>query len=111
MNAKEFHEHYGMEVVRRIVDRLDVSMIYWNGIKNGHKAVSSARALELAQISAEYIGPSDEPMTVIDLLGLRDVPGRITGMGRGSERPEPPKPKVKSKKAPAIASTSAAREA
>ncbi|MBN3822331.1 hypothetical protein G3O00_01695 [Burkholderia sp. Ac-20384] len=97
MNAKEFHDHYGMDVVRRIVDRLEVSMIYWNGIKNGHKAVSSARALQLAQLSSEYIGPNDEPMTVIDLLGLRDVPGRITGMGRGKDKPETPRPKIESR--------------
>lgn len=101
MNAKEFHEHYGLDVVRRIVDRLEVSMIYWNGIKNGHKAVSSARALELSKISAEFIGPNDEPMTVVDLLGFRDEPGRITGMGRGSDRPDPPKPKAKRNSTPA----------
>ena len=85
MNARQFHEHYGINVVRKIVDKLGTSFHYWKGIKGGYTPISHARALELAQLSTEVIGENDEPMTVLELLKLDQHPARIIGTVRSEK--------------------------
>jgi predicted methyltransferase MtxX (methanogen marker protein 4) len=83
MTADEFSKKYGKKAVRDVCEKVGISLIYWRNIKNMHCTVSSYRALELAKASAEVISESDEPMTVVDLLRMGDVPAHITGTGRG----------------------------
>ena len=80
MTADEFSKKYGRKAVRDVCAKVGISLIYWRNVKNLHTTVSSARALELAKASDEVTG---DPMTVLDLPRLGDVPARITGTGRG----------------------------
>lgn len=85
MNAKEFHEHYGVAVVKKLLEQIDVGRVYWNCVKNGHTTVSVRQALKLAKASSDLVGPDAEAMTVIDLLGLRDEAPRFVGCAHGKE--------------------------
>jgi len=82
LNAKEFADKHGRDAVYKVCEKVGISLIYWSRIKNLHCTVSSARALELARASDEVTG---DPMTVVDLLRMREVPSRVTGSGRGAE--------------------------
>jgi hypothetical protein len=82
MTAQEFYKKYGRKVVREVCAKIGMREVYWNNIKNEHTAVSVHKALELAKASDEVTG---DPMTVVDLLRLRDLPSRIVGSGRGDK--------------------------
>lgn len=80
MTAQEFAEKYGRKIVREVCAKVGISLIYWRNIKNLHTPISSARALELAKASDEVTG---DPMTVLALLRMHELPVRITGKGVG----------------------------
>jgi hypothetical protein len=82
MTAQEFYKKYGRKVVREVCDKVGIREVYWNNIKNLHTTVSVHRALELAKASYEVTG---DPMTVVDLLRLRDLPPTIVGSARGDK--------------------------
>lgn len=80
MTAQEFYKKYGRKVVREVCAKVGIREVYWNNIKNLHTPVSVHRALELAQASNEVTG---DPMTVVDLLRLRDLSPKIVGNAKG----------------------------
>lgn len=79
MNAREFHEKYGLDAVREVCEKVGASIGYWKGIKGLYTTVSANRALEFAKASNEVTG---DPMTVVDLLGFQDVPAELIGEGK-----------------------------
>lgn len=87
MNAKEFHEHYGIKVVKQLLERMDVSRIYWNTIKNGNRTVSLRQAFKLAKASAELVPAGEPHMTVLDLMGIGGESPKIIGVARGTNPP------------------------
>lgn len=88
MNAKEWQQKHGRDAALKVCEKLGVTYNYWKGIKRRSefdtldRNVSHQRAVELAQASDEVTG---DPMTVIDLLGLRDMPERLVGKVRGAK--------------------------
>lgn len=87
MNAKEFHEHYGVAVVKQLLERVDVGRIYWNTIKNGNRTMSVRQAFKLATASAGLVPAGQPHMTVIDLMGLGGESPNIIGAARGTNPP------------------------
>lgn len=87
MNAKEFHEHYGIDVVKQLLERIDVGRIYWNTIKNGNRTVSLRQAFKLAKASADLVGADNPHMTVIGLLGLSGESPKLIGVALGTNAP------------------------
>jgi hypothetical protein len=87
LNAKEFHDHYGVAVIKQLLERIDVSRIYWNTVKNGNRAVSLRQAFKLAKASAELVPPGEPHMTVLDLIGVSGESPKLIGVARGTNPP------------------------
>lgn len=87
MNAKDFHEHYGVEVVKSLLARIDVGRIYWNTVKNGSRKISLRQAFKLAKASAELVPVGEPHMTVLDLMGIGGESPKIIGVARGTNAP------------------------
>lgn len=87
MNAKEFHDHYGVAVVKQLLERIDVGRIYWNTVKNGNRAVSLRQAFKLAKASAELVPAGEPHMTVLDLIGVSGESPKLIGVARGTNPP------------------------
>jgi hypothetical protein len=83
MTAQEWSKKYGKKAVREMCAKVGVSLVYWRNVKNQHSSVSTARALEFARASDEVSG--GDPMTVVSLLRLDDLPARIVGSVRGDK--------------------------
>jgi hypothetical protein len=89
MNIEEFHDKHGIEAARKICEKLGVTEHYWKGLKHRakvpglRKGISTEQAMRLAIISEEVTG---DPLTVIDLLGLRYMPERLVGKVRGDDK-------------------------
>lgn len=88
MNAKEFHEHYGVEVVKALLTRMDVGRIYWNNIKSGNRTMSLRQAFKLAKASSELVPAGEPHMTVLDLLGIGGESPKLIGVARGTTAPD-----------------------
>jgi hypothetical protein len=82
VNAKEFHDKHGLEAVQKVCQKLGVSHNYWKGVKGLHRTVGVKRAVEFAVASDEVTG---DPMTVVDLLRLSELPPHIVGQPRGNK--------------------------
>jgi hypothetical protein len=79
MNAREFHDKYGTDVVKEVCAKVGTSYGYWKGVKGLYRNVSAERALMFAEASNEITG---DPMTVVDLLGFQHVPAALIGKGK-----------------------------
>lgn len=101
MNAKEFHEHYGVAVIKQLLARIDVSRIYWNTVKNGNRPVSLRQAFKLAKASSELVPAGEPHMTVLDLMGISGESPKLIGLARGTNPPgvsNIPEPRVSAAK-------------
>jgi hypothetical protein len=76
MNAREFHDKYGPEVVRKVCEKVGTSYNYWKSVKGEYRNVSAERALMFAMASNEVTG---DPMTILDLLGFQHLPAKLVG--------------------------------
>jgi hypothetical protein len=88
MNAKEWHAKHGPQAARDLCEKLEISIHYWKGVmhrgarEGADKGISHQQALRFAVASDELTG---DPMTVLALLGLRDVPARLIGKLRSDK--------------------------
>lgn len=87
LNAKEFHEHYGVAIVKQLLERIDVGRIYWNTVKNGNRPVSLRQAFKLAKASSELVPAGEPHMTVLDLMGIGGESPKLIGVARGTNPP------------------------
>lgn len=76
MDARQFHEKFGIAKVRMVCDLSGTTYGNWKSIKGGYRNPSVDLAVKMAKASAVV---ASDPMTVIDLLGLQDLPDRIVG--------------------------------
>lgn len=84
MNAKEFQDAYGAEVVGELAKVMRVKIVYWNNVKNGYTKVSFKQALKFSKESSKLVPPGAPHLTVLDMIGMSGESVRFIGHARGA---------------------------